>query len=759
MKKTALTLALFLSVSSYSFGAHLSPEEALMRYRSDSSRQSARAPGSEKISLISTEGGVYVFGNSRSFVLLPDDDRLPAVLGYSDTDSFSIDGNPALRDWLGYYNEQIEALNGKEGIPTFKIPLRDRAEISPLLSTEWNQESPYNELCPKVDGHETVTGCVATAMAQAMKFYNYPPKGKGTHSYYWDPGKEELSFDYDNTPFDWNNMTDRYDRESSEESKKAVAELMLACGISVDMHYEPGGSGAATTQMGMSLIDIFGYSASLWMPNRVFYGYYEWEDMIYGELSEGRPVLYSGAGTAGGHQFICDGFREGYFHFNWGWGGLSNGYFLLTALNPDDLGVGGGAGGFNSSQVATLGFQPGTGNEEPVYIMYNVTDFLPDVEKVKADEDFRCTGEYFNYSLATLPANSRLGMKFRNTATGEVVFAEGPGVDGYRNGDGRYDLQVKFPSLADGDYVITPALKVEGKWSAVRMPVGYPAEVYAAVKNGEATLTGATDATVTVTDIGIPATIYKDLDFPMTFTVENSGTAEYYNRITPYLIDSEGTAVAVSVFRPIDIMPDEREHITDYIGKFSAEKDQDFAAGKYELVWRDDANHTVSTPVEVNVLEETEATEVTITDFHLDQTNPVKDPEAVKFGFTIRCEKGYFFNAPHLAIFHGDGGYELYGITGERYYILAGEEKNGEVTADLSRMADGEYMGVLYYEGHQVDKEVFFRIERDTSGATVITTDPSGNGNGAYFDLNGVSYPYPAHPGIYIHNGKKEYVQ
>ncbi|MDE6581831.1 MAG: C10 family peptidase, partial [Duncaniella sp.] len=261
-------------------------------------------------------------------MILPDDDRAPALLGYADSDSFATAGNPAFNAWLEFYNEELDYVKSlPEGNRT-PAARPQREEISPLIATEWNQEWPYNIDCPKVDGHETVTGCVATAMAQGMKYYNYPERGKGEHSYWWSKGKETLTFNYDNHPFKWDLMADKYDRETPYDQRQAVAELMYACGVSVNMYYEPGGSGAATITMGVQLIDIFGYSPSMYLPGRVYYGLDEWEEMIYADLAKGQPVLYSGAGTAGGHQFICDGYRgDGYFHFNWGWGGLSNGYF------------------------------------------------------------------------------------------------------------------------------------------------------------------------------------------------------------------------------------------------------------------------------------------------------------------------------------------------------------------------------------------------------------------------------------------------
>lgn len=605
--RTNLSLLSILLVSNVAFAGHLSPEQALRRMETHSIRKTVSLSADfSSMRLDATVGNLYVFTPGDGFVVLPADDRAPAILGYADEGRFDPAGNPELAYWMDFYNSQLESLDSRTDgeasadAPAFTRP--SRSDIEPLIKTKWNQEAPFNEMCPRVDGHETVTGCVATAMAQAMKFFNYPERGVGSHSYFWRPGEEELTFDYAETPFQWDRMTDTYDSRSTPEARHAVAELMLGCGVSVDMHYEPGGSGAATMAMGSALIDIFGYSRALWMPNRAFYGLDEWEEMIYSELSAGRPVLYSGAGTDGGHQFICDGYKgDGFFHFNWGWGGLSDGYFLLNALNPDDLGVGGGAGGFNTSQVATLGMQPAVGEAQPVYLFYNTIGFTTDVKTVKADEDFRCGGEYFNYSLFTMPEGSRLGMKFEKEGETEVRYAEGPGVDGYHPYDGRYDLQVRFPELPDGTYRITPALKVDGKWFDVRMPVGYACYVTAVVTDRTAVISDSRAAEIEVTDITLPSSVYRDKEFHMEFKVANHSDLEYYGSVTPMLLDVDGKERASSKFRPVDVMAGSEENVGDYIGSFKALKDTDFPAGDYQLVFKDEQGRWVSTPLDVKV--------------------------------------------------------------------------------------------------------------------------------------------------------------
>ncbi|MDE6379253.1 MAG: C10 family peptidase [Muribaculaceae bacterium] len=757
MKNSLLVCLLASAAILPAAAASLTPEQALARFNADRPQRIATSGSlaSESLRLQSTIGSLYVFSGDRGFVVLPAEDSAPVLLGYSDSGKFDMEGNPALREWFDFYNSQLSYLKAHPESATelSKVVHKERKAIEPLTQTRWNQEYPYNILCPKVDGHETVTGCVATAMAQVMKYHNFPEHGKGSHSYFWRPGEEELTFNYDSIPFQWEKMANVYDKESSEEARYAVAELMLGCGVSVDMHYEPGGSGAATVLMGESLIDIFGYSKSLWMPNRAYYGYEEWEDMIYADLAEGLPVLYSGAGTDGGHQFICDGYKDdGFFHFNWGWGGLSDGYFLLTALNPDDLGVGGGAGGFNTTQIATLGVRPGKEGDKPVYIFYNTDSFFTDVKEVKQGEAFRCGGQYFNFSLATMPDGSRLGLKFVSESTEEVKFAEGPGVGGYHPDDGRNDLQVRFPELPDGRYEITPALKVEGEWTPVRIPVGQPQMIVAVVKDGVANIENEKPASIFVTDIKLPEKIYKNHEFPMSFTVENIGDAEFYSTITPMLLDTKGDVVAKSTFRPVDILIGEKEDVTDYVGNFKALKDHSFAQGTYTMVFRDEAGKNVSDAVEVTVEVNDDKTEIKVTDLRVEDRESIVDPSKINISFDVSCESGVYFGSLRFDVFPGDGGYEVCGSSSSDIYLGAGEQKQVTMTADFSHLKDGWYIGAVYDGGKSMTDAVRFHIDRNSVGVGSIKADAEED---AVYDLNGIRHTGKMSSGIYVVNGKK----
>ena len=297
------------------------------------------------------EAAVYVFnhGEGDGFLVLPADDCAPAVLGYSDSGSIVSDEAQmpdGLRYWLGTLADQIAwrnrngnnqgflfngKTNGSKHVhadrqePGIDKVRTDREPIAPLCATRWNQGAPYYNRCPIQNKERCYTGCVATAMAQAMKYHNWPETGEGSNSYGWN--NYNLSMNFAETTFEWGKMLDNYTEGNySDDEAYAVATLMRACGISVNMGYSPSGSGALSSAIAGALGSYFKYDKSVRYEKRDFYSLNDWEDMIYNSLKNYGPVIYNGQSYEGGHSFICDGYdKDGYFHFNWGWGGMSDG--------------------------------------------------------------------------------------------------------------------------------------------------------------------------------------------------------------------------------------------------------------------------------------------------------------------------------------------------------------------------------------------------------------------------------------------------
>ena len=310
----------------------------------------------------------YVFGTENSFVIISADDCVQPVLGYSTENPFGTEKMPEnLFWWLKGYDEQI-ADAAKSGLlasekvsksweelasGTLSFMKDEPTAIAPLIQTKWDQDSPYNYFCS--NGHGWITGCVATAMAQMMKYHNYPEIGIGSHSYPWS--SQELSADFGATNYDWDNMINTYTNVNySEKQRNAMATLMYHCGIAVEMKYSNGVSGSTIRRAATALNLFFNYN-TLYLEKKNIDNS-DWTSLLLEDLSNNRPVLYGGNVPAGGHAFICDGYDgNGKFHFNWGWHGNNDGYFLIDEeggyLSPDDQ-----VAAFNISPLSCLAQKP-----------------------------------------------------------------------------------------------------------------------------------------------------------------------------------------------------------------------------------------------------------------------------------------------------------------------------------------------------------------------------------------------------------------
>ena len=319
----------------------------------------------------------YVFNNPEQpgWVIVAGDDRARTILAWGDEDYFDAGDVPeCVQDWLGDYAEQLAHLDAATPQASNEAPISSfaasgKARIAPMLVSNWAQGQPFNQRCPTYTNSsgETVycpTGCVATAMAQILYYYK---SGYGSLAI---PEYTSEKDDFINerpalpaTKFNYNIMNPWYDNaQNTSASAQETARLILYCAQSVNMNF--GKSSSSATSQRNAFVYYFGFDKNARQLSRIDYTAAEWENIVYTELVNGRPVYISARKSSAGHAFICDGYDNGLFHINWGWRGHQNGYFALNALNDDNSGGTGAASGdegYTINVQIMTGLQPDLG--------------------------------------------------------------------------------------------------------------------------------------------------------------------------------------------------------------------------------------------------------------------------------------------------------------------------------------------------------------------------------------------------------------
>ena len=368
-----LTMALIpLTATSQQVSSEAAMEIALNFNRPGTGAMKATSRNAETVTLSYTaqtgrNNDFYVFNypDNGGFVIVSADTRtINPVLAYSDHGSFDSGNIPSnAAEVLSSYQRQIGFL--REDNPAVRVPNKvsdpePTIVVEPLIKTQWNQGSPYNDLCP-IDikyGTPSVTGCVATALAQVMNYWKWPEKGHGFHYNYSDT---TLFVNFDESVYDWENTLDQYYTDSDSAKVANIRKIMFDCGVAANMKYSFNGSSAYDTEISQSLMTYFNYAPTtrLILYNDIYNDYDNpdsvWISILKKELDASRPVIMSGQDyfNGGGHAFICDGYdNRNFFHFNFGWGGYLDAYFLPSAINLSD------GSSYNMDQSVTIGIEP-----------------------------------------------------------------------------------------------------------------------------------------------------------------------------------------------------------------------------------------------------------------------------------------------------------------------------------------------------------------------------------------------------------------
>ena len=298
----------------------------------------------------------YVFNlNDHSFVIIAGDDAHRPVIGYSDESAFDASNiPPALSYYLDGVAECMLQLHQAVATPDVAAEWNSVLQHGRLISsikgrgtgyfcqTKWNQTYPYNYCCPEDpagSGGHAIVGCLATAMSQLMRFWANPAQGIGSHCYTHET-YGQICADFGNTTYDWDNMPNVLDNNSTEAEKLATGTLCFHCGVTIDMGYGPDGSGGGSGPIPGAMHDYFDYSDSNVQLRRNDFETETWKTMVREQFDMGWPMYYGGCDNGGCHAFVCDGYDDNdYFHFNLGWGGSSDGWYLIDDApytNPAD---------------------------------------------------------------------------------------------------------------------------------------------------------------------------------------------------------------------------------------------------------------------------------------------------------------------------------------------------------------------------------------------------------------------------------------
>ncbi|PMC11374.1 peptidase C10 [Hoylesella timonensis] len=488
-----LTLLLTLSVSARPRTMAQLKAIAARELSVSTTVEDTRATSISNMQMLQQLSDLTVIGNHHvGFVVLANDDAIEAVVGVSNK-PYTTDTNinPSFQWYLRAANAAIanRIANGQHYSAAIApaAPLPDH--VAPLIKTKWRQEAPFNNDVQKdANGNPYLVGCVAITMSQIMRYYKYPTVGKGSNTY--SMNGETLSADFSASPYQWDKMLLSYDKgKYTDEEAKAVSELMRQVGISVNMDYKPNFSSSYTKSAQNALINNFGYNPNMNRYTRNYYSEQEWMDMVYKELSEQRPIYYSGNDSKGenGHAFVIDGYNaDGKVYVNWGWGGYQDGYFDIGILTPEN------SGDYSYYQDMIVGIQP---QQQGAWMSHLTLDYGNHLTIKKLSKRAISMGEAKVCNVSSTPVNGTLALVIEGNGQQRDLETKN-----YQAKDSYWKAisweRILIPKdLPDGDYQVYLRFKDDrdANWQVVRSEYGKPNSVVINIANG--TITTKSDRT------------------------------------------------------------------------------------------------------------------------------------------------------------------------------------------------------------------------------------------------------------------------
>ncbi len=773
MRKTLLLFSLFL-MTLVAWGEPIDRNEALKQ--ANAFLSSKGIPVRQSLDMAYAQPGkaaearslYYVFnvGNDKGFVIVAGDDAVSPILAYADRGDFSErEMAPAAKAMLESYAQQIEMIQQNPSLAV--AASTSYAAIEPLVQTKWNQGAPYNYMCPTISGEEeqSVTGCVATAMAQIIYYHKYPvEQTKAIPAYQLSSG--DVIPGADPVTLNWDAMQLSYTGSEAvdDPSALAVAQLMLLCGKSVQMDYSSYASGAVSELVPTALKEYFDYDDAAHRVYRDEYANADWEKMIYDELVAKRPVYLSGTSVSGtnvvGHAFVCDGYDgEGLFHINWGWGGMSDGFFRLTLLNPSDHGTGGnnGSGGYNLDQGAIVGIQPNQGGTSQEVAQMTLASFASTEETVTRNSSFAGFAVPVNatcWNMTSQTFNVEVGLACYDESdemVGEpstlAVTELGPGY-----GFSFEDPLTVGTRITDGTYYVKFVHKVNGAdaWTLMKNADKYYLELR--VNGNTATVINHTpQEDFVVNDVDVQGNM--SVGSKQTFTYNITNTGDTYTQGVIFFVNNE-------IISQIGLNLDPGA-TDDYVFSWTPTREGSFVVG---LATADGTEIITSQQVTIG---EAKAYDLSVS-FEIDNCtgNEIVGYEvngnAIKgvMKVTNLGEYDYVDDITCLLYYDGNDGY----MYPESYSYIPAEVKAGE-TADVPfEFANLDYSKsyalIVYYntEGQLSERTIssYYKLIDPSTGIEGVEADGERKDQPVY-NLRGMRMPDGASlpKGIYIKGGKK----
>ncbi len=775
MRKILLLFSLFL-MTLVAWGEPIDRNEALkqasafLSSRGIPVRQSLNMAYAQPDKAAEAHSLYYVFnvGNDKGFVIVAGDDAVSPILAYADRGDFS-EGEmaPAAKAMLESYAQQIEMIRQN---PSLSVATSTSyAAIEPMVETTWNQGAPYNYMCPTISSEteQAVTGCVATAMAQIIYYHKYPvAQTKAIPAYQLSSG-DVIPGAYPVT-LNWDAMQLSYTGSEAvdDPSALAVAQLMSLCGKSVQMNYSSYASGAASESVPTALKEYFDYDDAAHIVYRDEYANADWEKMIYDELAAKRPVYLSGTSVSGtsvvGHAFVCDGYDGvGLFHINWGWGGMSDGFFRLTLLNPSDHGTGGnnGSGGYNLDQGAIIGIQPNQGGTSQEVAQMTLASFASTKETVTRNSSFAGFAVPVNatcWNMTSQTFNVEVGLACYDDSdemVGEpttlAVTDIGPGY-GFSFEEDPLTMGTR---IADGIYYVKFVHKVNGAdaWTLMKNANKYYLELR--VNGNTATVINhAPQEDFVVNSVDVQGN--KSVGSKQTFTYNITNTGDTYTQGVIFFVNNE-------IISQIGLNLDPGA-TDDYVFSWTPTREGTFNVG---LATADGTEIITSQDVTIG---EAKAYNLSLS-FKVDNCtgNEIVDYEVTGnvikgvMQVTNLGEYDYVDDITCLLYYDGNDNYMYL----ENSSLIPAEVKAGETVDVPFEFANLNYSKryalVVYYntEGHLSERIIsgYYKLIDNSTAIEGIEASGEEQADQPVYNLQGVRMPDGASlpKGIYIKGGKK----